>query len=63
MIHTVNLGQGTLKLLKELENIPFKTLDYVEKKIDACHMITSDIWGYKENITDNNVCIGSLKSN
>jgi hypothetical protein len=35
----------------------------IENKKHACHMITSDTWGYKESITENNVCIGSLKSN
>ena len=29
---------------------------------NACHMITKDIWGYSENINDENVCIGYLKS-
>jgi hypothetical protein len=35
----------------------------IQNKKHACHMITSDIWGYKGDITDKNVCIGSLKSN
>lgn len=33
-------------------------------KIDgrhACHMITHDTWGYESEITDRNVCMGSLK--
>jgi hypothetical protein len=35
----------------------------IQNKKHACHMITSDIWGYKESITDKNVCISSLKCN
>lgn len=25
-----------------------------------CHMISNDVWGYKSDITDKNVCVGSL---
>ena len=32
----------------------------IKNKEHACHMITSDTWGYKEDITSKNVCIGSL---
>ena len=38
-----------------------ESIGKIKNKRHACHMITSDIWGYKENITDNNVCIGSFK--
>ena len=31
----------------------------IKDGIHACHMITSDVWGYKGDITDDNVCIGS----
>jgi hypothetical protein len=27
----------------------------------ACHMITKDVWGIQEEITETNVCIGSIK--
>jgi hypothetical protein len=26
----------------------------------SCHMINKDVWGYKTNINEKNVCIGSL---
>jgi hypothetical protein len=29
----------------------------------ACHMITKDIWGYSDDINDNNVCIGAKLNN
>ena len=29
-------------------------------KHHACHMITSDVWGYKEEISSDRVCIGSI---
>jgi hypothetical protein len=35
----------------------------VKSKKHACHMITKDTWGYKEEISDSNVCIGSLQVN
>ncbi len=28
----------------------------------ACHMITQDVWGYKTEINDKNVCIGSCSN-
>lgn len=40
-----------------------ESIGKIENKRHACHMITSDTWGYKESITENNVCIGSLKYN
>ena len=35
----------------------------IKNKRHACHMITSDTWGYKDEINDSNVCIGSLQVN
>lgn len=29
----------------------------------ACHMITSDIWGYKSEINKNNLCVGHTENN
>ena len=40
-----------------------ESIGKIKNKRHACHMITSDIWGYKGDITDKNVCIGSLKFN
>lgn len=46
-------------------SLKFRT--YVEKmrklgKIEnhSCHMINKDVWGYKTNIDEKNVCVGSL---
>jgi len=45
-------------------SLKFQT--YVEKmrklgKIEnhSCHMINKDVWGYKTNIDEKNVCVGS----
>lgn len=55
-----------------INNNPFslKFRGYVDKmrKLDkvednACHMITSDIWGFKSEINNKNVCIGSKTFN
>ena len=35
----------------------------IKSKKHACHMITPDTWGYKQDINDNNVCIGSQINN
>jgi len=35
----------------------------IRDKKHACHMVTKDIWGYKSDIDENNVCIGSIKYN
>lgn len=37
-------------------------LGKIENDTHACHMITSDVWGYKNEIGKDNVCIGSLKN-
>lgn len=45
--------------------------NYVESmtsigKIDgnhSCHMITTDVWGYKSEINESNVCVGRLQVN
>ena len=42
------------KFVEKLESI-----DKIKNKEHACHMITSDVWGYKEEINDKNVCIGA----
>jgi hypothetical protein len=34
----------------------------IKNKKHACHMITSDTWGYKTEINEKNACIGSLKN-
>jgi len=34
----------------------------IGKENHACHMINSDIWGYKSEINSDNVCIGYLNS-
>lgn len=48
-------------------NYSLKFRDILEKmkysgKADkhACHMITTDIWGLKSNIDNNNVCVGLI---
>lgn len=35
----------------------------INKNKHACHMITKDIWGYKEDINDKNICQGYKKFN
>lgn len=46
-------------------SIKFRT--YVEKmeKIGRnkhkCHMISSDVWGYKTPVNENNICVGNGK--
>jgi hypothetical protein len=40
-----------------------ESIGKLKNKKHACHMITQDTWGYKESITENNVCIGSIKFN
>lgn len=35
----------------------------IKNKKHACHMITSDIWGYKSEINNSNVCVGRLQVN
>lgn len=34
-------------------------LGQIKDRKHACHMITSDVWGYKNKINDSNICIGS----
>lgn len=41
--------RGYVDKMKKLEKV----------KDNACHMITSDIWGFSSEINDKNVCIGS----
>jgi len=36
-----------------------ESIGQIKSKKHACHMITSDTWGYKREINNNNVCIGS----
>jgi len=35
----------------------------IGKDKQACHMVTNDVWGYNNQITDSNICIGSLNHN
>jgi hypothetical protein len=37
------------------------SIHQIENKKHACHMITNDVWGYKERITGKNICVGSCK--
>ena len=39
-----------------------EVIGQIQNKKHACHMITSDVWGYKEEITEKNVCMGSCKT-
>jgi hypothetical protein len=32
-------------------------------KKHSCHMITSDVWGLKSEINEENVCVGSKRKN
>lgn len=34
----------------------------IDDNVHACHMITSDSWGFNEPITYKNVCVGSCKN-
>lgn len=31
-------------------------------KVHACHMTTTDVWGYNSDISKKNHCIGSVKN-
>lgn len=42
------------KFVEKMESI-----GKIKNKEHACHMITSDTWGYKGEINDKNVCIGA----
>lgn len=39
------------------------SIGQIEGRKHACHMITSDTWGYDSDINESNVCIGSLQVN
>jgi len=39
-----------------------ESIGKVKNKKHACHMITSDVWGYNQEITSKNVCMGSCKT-
>ena len=46
-------------------SLKFRT--YVDKmrrinkiKDHKCHMVSNDVWGYKSDVTDKNVCVGSI---
>jgi len=43
------------KYVEQMENI-----GQIQNKKHACHMITSDTWGYENVIDKNNVCVGSM---
>jgi hypothetical protein len=34
----------------------------IQNSEHACHMITSDVWGFKSEINQKNVCIGACKN-
>jgi hypothetical protein len=36
-----------------------ETIGKVKDKKHACHMITSDVWGYKHEIDETTICAGS----
>jgi hypothetical protein len=37
------------------------SLGKIQNNNHACHMITSDVWGFKSEINQKNVCIGACK--
>jgi hypothetical protein len=39
-----------------------ESIGQINNKRHSCHMITSDVWGYKSTINDSNICIGSLQT-
>ena len=43
------------KYVEQMENI-----GKIKNKKHACHMITSDTWGYEKPIDESNICAGSL---
>lgn len=40
-----------------------ESIGQIKSKRHACHMITTDTWGYNEPITEKNVCMGKIKPN
>lgn len=38
-----------------------KSMEKIGRKKHACHMITNDVWGYKEEINESNICVGSIQ--
>jgi hypothetical protein len=51
----VNENQHSLKFREYSEKM--RSIGKIENH--ACHMISSDVWGYNSEINDKNVCIGS----
>jgi hypothetical protein len=37
-----------------------ESIGKIKDGVHACHMITSDTWGYRGRIDQSNVCVGSL---
>lgn len=40
-----------------------ESIGQISGKRHACHMITTDTWGYESPIDESNVCVGSLQVN
>lgn len=38
-----------------------ESIGKIKDNSHTCHMISSDVWGYKEEINEKNICIGSYK--
>lgn len=53
-----NTNKNSLKF-REFSN----KMKSIGVKIHACHMITSDIWGYKNKIDSNTLCRGQNLNN
>lgn len=35
-----------------------ESIGRIKDKKHACHMISTDVWGYETTINENNVCVG-----
>lgn len=53
----VNKNPHSKKFPTYVESI--ESIGKIKDRKHGCHMITKDIWGYKEEINNKNVCVGA----
>jgi hypothetical protein len=52
-----NQNQHSLSFRTYVEKM--NSVGKIQNHKHACHMITGDVWGFKEKITEKNFCIGT----
>jgi len=55
-----NKDQHSLKFRNYVEKM--NSVGEIQDHKHACHMITPDVWGNNEKISEKNVCVGSKKN-